>query len=65
LISVLDIYEEELEEWKSKINNIRDSLLREGKPLPPILAKRQESEEKVDPSLRAFMELEKKLASKP
>ncbi|CAG8547319.1 584_t:CDS:2 [Paraglomus occultum] len=64
-MSVLDIYQEEVEEWKAKINDIRDRLLREGKPLPPILAKQQSDmpQDDVDPGLKALMELEKKLAA--
>ncbi|RIA97810.1 oxidoreductase-like protein [Glomus cerebriforme] len=64
---VLDIYQEELDEWKIKTNNIKNRLLKEGKPLPNILIKSSElhSNDDIDPGMKAFLELEKSLAEKP
>ncbi|CAG8487989.1 19775_t:CDS:2 [Cetraspora pellucida] len=63
-MSVLDIYQDDLNEWKEKTNRIRERLLQEGKPLPPILLQSNDNtkEDDIDPGMKAFLELEKKLA---
>ncbi|CAB4378882.1 unnamed protein product [Rhizophagus irregularis] len=63
---ILDIYQEELDEWKNKINNIKNRLLKEGKPLPNILLESSESQlnDNINPGMKAFLELEKRLAEK-
>ncbi|CAG8660037.1 6207_t:CDS:2 [Racocetra persica] len=62
---VLDIYQDDLKEWKEKTTQIRERLLKEGKPLPPILMQFNNDnteEDDIDPGMKAFLELEKKLA---
>ncbi|RIB08924.1 hypothetical protein C2G38_2210305 [Gigaspora rosea] len=62
-MSVLDIYQDDLKEWKEKTDRIRKRLSKEGKPLPPILMQSNDStEDDIDPGIKAFLELEKKLA---
>ncbi|CAG8438560.1 16249_t:CDS:2 [Acaulospora morrowiae] len=59
---VLDIYQEEMQEWNERVRSIRERLLKENKPLPAILEKADKSGgEEMDPGMKAFMELEKKL----
>ncbi|CAG8698849.1 5768_t:CDS:1, partial [Scutellospora calospora] len=53
--------------WKEETDRIRKRLLKEGKPLPPILMQSNDNAEEmgddIDPGIKAFLELEKKLAS--
>ncbi|CAG8601770.1 1523_t:CDS:2, partial [Dentiscutata heterogama] len=59
---VLDIYQDDLKEWKEKTDRIRKRLLNEGEPLPPILNDSAKEADDIDPGIKAFLELEKKLA---
>ncbi|CAG8655248.1 7757_t:CDS:2 [Funneliformis caledonium] len=52
-------------EWKDKLNNIKERLLKEKKPLPDIFIQLLESNKNnIDPGIKAFLELEKSLNQK-
>ncbi|CAG8722090.1 8586_t:CDS:2, partial [Racocetra fulgida] len=56
---------DDLKDWKEKTTQIRERLLKEGKPLPPILMQFNNDnteEDDIDPGMKAFLELKKKLA---
>jgi Oxidoreductase-like protein, N-terminal len=67
---VWDIYREDIEDWQSLRQKARAALKAKGKRIPAWLggkaAKLAESDPlaDIDPGLRAFMELEKRLREK-
>ncbi|RHZ71192.1 hypothetical protein Glove_261g70 [Diversispora epigaea] len=66
---VLDIYQEEMQEWNKKIKEIKSRLLKEKKPLPTIILEQENKsngnlDNEMDPGMKAFLELEKKLLAK-
>ncbi|CAG8618303.1 12298_t:CDS:2 [Acaulospora colombiana] len=64
-MSVFDVYQEDIQEWNKKVNAIRERLLRMNKPLPPILEQGNKPDgDEMDPGMKAFLELEKKLLAK-
>ncbi|OBZ85172.1 hypothetical protein A0J61_06772 [Choanephora cucurbitarum] len=59
---VWDLYQEDMEEYNEKKREIRDQFKEAGEPLPPELQKRQDDQaEEMDPTMKAFLEMEKKL----
>ena len=49
-------------EYNEKKREIRDQFKEAGEPLPPELQKRQDDQaEEMDPTMKAFLEMEKKL----
>jgi len=64
---VWDIYREDIEDWQAKRREARDALKVKKKRIPTWLggkaARREEVDPlaDIDPGLRAFMELEKRL----
>ena len=65
-----DIYGEDIENWKSARQQARDALKAKNKRIPAWLGGKAAQKEEfdpladVDPGLRAFMELEKRLREK-
>ncbi|CAJ0911536.1 6792_t:CDS:2, partial [Entrophospora sp. SA101] len=59
---VIDIYNEDLEEWEKKINQVKERLKKKGKTLPSnIFQKNGEDDDdnsNVNVGLKVFMELE-------
>ena len=63
---VWDIYREDIEDWQSSRQRARDALKAKKKRIPVWLGGKAAQEEldplaDIDPGLRAFMELEKRL----
>ncbi|KAI9308503.1 hypothetical protein BJ944DRAFT_99770 [Cunninghamella echinulata] len=60
---VYDIYQEDMEFYKDQMNSIRQRFKAAGKELPAVLKQKkdQKPEDEMDPTMRAFLEMEKKL----
>ncbi|CAO3614162.1 unnamed protein product [Cunninghamella blakesleeana] len=62
---VYDIYQEDMELYKEQLDNIRNRFKAAGKELPDILKRKKDKkiDDEMDPTMRAFLEMEKKLNS--
>lgn len=64
--SVWDLYEEDMQEYQAKKQEIRDMFEQEGEPLPAPLKRSnksvvEEMEDEMDPTMKAFRAMERKL----
>ncbi|KAI8970135.1 hypothetical protein BDF20DRAFT_889527 [Mycotypha africana] len=66
--SVWDMYEEDIEEFQKEREDLRNRFIEAGEPIPEELQKSSnnmnEGETDIDPTMRAFLEMEKKLNNK-
>lgn len=66
--SVWDLYEEDMQEYQAKKQEIRDMFEEAGEPLPASLKRSnksviEEMEDEMDPTMKAFRAMERKLKS--
>ena len=57
------MYAEDMEEYASEKSNIREKFIQQNEPLPKELEKgnKDDALEEMDPSMKAFLDMEKKL----
>jgi hypothetical protein len=55
------MYGEDMEEYATKKSEIRNQFKSQGVPLPKELETGDDSMEEMDPSMKAFLDMEKKL----
>lgn len=54
------MYQEDMEEYNQAKNEIKDRFIEANEPLPQVLLKHDPMEE-MDPTMKAFLEMEKQL----
>lgn len=67
--SVWDIYQEDMEEYLEQKSEIRQRFIEANQPVPPSLSSSNKSaaeqvQEEMDPTIRAFVEMERKLGNR-
>ncbi|KAI9004842.1 oxidoreductase-like protein [Phycomyces nitens] len=66
---VWDMYQEDIEDYQAKRSAIRQKFEEAGEPVPTVLGRSNKSaakevEEAMDPTMRAFLEMERKMNKK-
>lgn len=62
--SVWDMYQEDMDEYAARKKEIKKQFVDAGEPLPKELDSSKDVVEEMDPTMKAFLEMEKKLNGK-